>query len=33
VQQHLRHRDIQTTTVYAQLMPADLAEAVSAFDA
>jgi len=33
VQQHLRHRDIQTTTVYARLMPADLAEAVSAFDA
>ena len=33
VQQHLRHRDIQTTTIYATLMPDDLAEAVSAFDA
>jgi site-specific recombinase XerD len=33
VQQHLRHRDIQTTTVYAQLMPNELAEAISAFDA
>lgn len=33
VQQHLRHRDIQSTTVYARLMPAELAEAVSAFDA
>jgi len=33
VQQHLRHRDIQSTTVYARLMPAELAEAVSAFAA
>ncbi len=33
VQQHLRHRDIQTTTIYATLMPDELAEAVSAFDA
>jgi len=33
VQQHLRHRDIQTTTVYARLMPDELAQAVSAFDA
>lgn len=32
VQQHLRHRDIQSTTVYARLMPDGLAEAVSAFD-
>jgi len=30
VQQHLRHRDIQSTTVYARLVPGDLAEAVSA---
>jgi len=33
VQQHLRHRHIQTTTAYARLMPDELAEAVSAFDA
>jgi site-specific recombinase XerC len=33
VQQHLRHRDIQSTTVYARLVPDELAEAVSAFDA
>lgn len=33
VQQHLRHRDIQSTTVYARLVPTELAEAVSAFDA
>lgn len=33
VQQHLRHRDIQSTTVYARLMPDELAEAVTAFDA
>ena len=32
VQQHLRHRDIQSTTVYARLVPGDLAEAVSALD-
>jgi hypothetical protein len=29
----LRHRDIESTTVYARLMPGALAEAVSAFDA
>jgi integrase/recombinase XerC len=33
VQQHLRHRDIQSTTIYARLMPGELAVAVSAFDA
>lgn len=33
VQQHLRHRDIQTTTVYATLTRGELADAVSAFDA
>jgi integrase len=33
VQQHLRHCNIQSTTVYARLMPHELAEAVSAFDA
>jgi site-specific recombinase XerD len=33
VQQHLRPRDLQTTTVYATLMPDDLVHAVSAFDA
>lgn len=32
VQQHLRHRDLQTTTVYARLMPDELAAAVSALD-
>jgi len=32
VQQHLRHRDIQSTTVYARLVPDELAEAVSALD-
>lgn len=31
VQEHLRHRDIQTTTVYATLMPDELAK-LSAFD-
>jgi site-specific recombinase XerD len=33
VQQHLRHRDIPRLLVYARLMPDELAEAVSAFDA
>jgi site-specific recombinase XerD len=33
VQQHLRHRDVQSTTVYARLLPDELAAAVSAFDA
>jgi site-specific recombinase XerD len=32
VQQHLRHREIQITTVYATLMPDERSEAVSAFD-
>jgi len=32
VQQHLRHRDIQSTTVYARLLPDELAEAVKALD-
>ncbi len=33
VQQHLRHRALQTTTLYATLMPDDLVHLVSAFAA
>ena len=33
VQEHLRHADIQTTTVYARLTQTDLQKLVSTFDA
>jgi len=32
VQEHLRHADIQTTTVYTRLTPSDLQKVISAFD-
>jgi site-specific recombinase XerC len=32
VQEHLRHADIQTTTLYTRLMPQELAQVVSVFD-
>ena len=32
VQEHLRHVDIQTTTVYTRLTPSDLQKVISAFD-
>lgn len=32
VQEHLRHADIQTTTLYTRLMPYELQKAVSVFD-
>jgi site-specific recombinase XerD len=32
VQEHLRHTDIQTTTIYAQLAPHDLQRVVNLFD-
>jgi len=33
VQEHLRHADIQTTTVYTRLTQTDLQKLVSTFDA
>ena len=33
VQEHLRHADIQTTTVYTRLTQTDLLKLVSTFDA
>jgi len=32
VQEHLRHADIQTTTIYTKLMPCELQKVVSVFD-
>ena len=32
VQEHLRHADIQTTTVYTRLTQSDLQKVISAFD-
>ena len=32
VQEHLRHADIQTTTLYTRLMPQELQQVVSVFD-
>jgi site-specific recombinase XerC len=32
VQEHLRHADIQTTTIYTRLEPQDLQKVVNLFD-
>jgi len=32
VQEHLRHADIQTTTIYTRLAPHDLQRVVNLFD-
>jgi site-specific recombinase XerC len=32
VQEHLRHADIQTTTIYTRLAPQDLQRVVNLFD-
>ena len=32
VQEHLRHADIQTTTIYTRLAPQDLQKVVNLFD-
>jgi site-specific recombinase XerC len=32
VQEHLRHADIQTTTIYTRLTQADLQKVIGAFD-
>jgi site-specific recombinase XerD len=32
VQEHLRHADIQTTTIYTPLAPQDLQKVVNLFD-
>jgi len=32
VQEHLRHADIQTTTIYTRLAPQDLQKIVNLFD-
>jgi site-specific recombinase XerC len=33
VQEHLRHADIGTTTIYARLLPQELQEIATVFDA